>query len=332
LASLLLAIPPASAGQATRQTLPTKTFGIIQGRVLPANGKSRLPAGITATLTSRDYRDLRRNTEVTSAGHFEFRELDRGDYSVRIESPGYSSVLRNVVIDGWTGQTVSLSITLGEPLVPTGVPPKSGSKTVSVQWLSIPPKARREMEEAEKASQEGEWEKSIQHLEKALEIHPHLAEAHTKMAALYMRLDRQQRAVECLEKAIEVNPDDAPSHRNLGMLYLRERQYSEAGRHPERARKLDPEEYGTLSLLGDYHQAMGDHLRALAFYLKVYEVNPDSYRLLRRIMRIHSRFGLQERSLPLLQEFNRRNPEHRRASRVRGMIRELTASGSPPGS
>jgi tetratricopeptide (TPR) repeat protein len=101
----------------------------------------------------------------------------------------------------------------------------------------------------------GHLEEAIPHFEKALEINPMFAEAHSELGRLLVVEGKYDQAMPHLEKALAAKPDLVEAHYYLGAsLYFSQARTQEALAHWEAALRVDP----------NFLPAMNDAAHALA--------------------------------------------------------------------
>ena len=187
-------------------------------------------------------------------GKFECRNLEVGDYEVRI----YDG--RGAFI-----QDDSLSIHEGGGLVSVRLrrPPKevmqSGTGVISVQKLMhpVPSKAEKEFRRSNEASSAGDLRKSMEHLQKALHIYPDYMEAHNNLGVSYMGLQRFDRAIDEFRKAVALGPSSDKTHLNLGLALLAIGQHDEAEAAVRKALSLAPRSIAAHYALGQVLYGQG---------------------------------------------------------------------------
>jgi len=75
---------------------------------------------------------------------------------------------------------------------------------------------------------EGNYELSLQKLEKALSLDPDMPEAHDAIAVLYERVGETKKAEQHYKKALRLRPDNARGHNNYGQFLCSQERYAEA--------------------------------------------------------------------------------------------------------
>ena len=325
---LILAISGAVAPSSQGPTRPGGNLhGTIEGRVLPAEGERFLPDRVIVSLTFRRS-GIALKQQVSGMGLFEFKNLRNGSYILKAESPGYAFADKSVTVAGsLRGETVEADLTLGRRLSEgSGIPAPSAGKTVSAQWLSVSKKAVRQMEKAEKASRSGDHRKAVEHLKKALEIHPQLPEAYNNLAVQYVRLGEADRAVEAFRKAIELRPEDALAHANLGVILLGSGDFDQAVQHLQRAEQLQPGKPARLAFLAEAHFRLGEFHLALDHYQNALQADPMRHELLLGMADCLIRLGRIGEAANALRRFVAQAPGDERSKEAQARIAQLEAA------
>ena len=92
---------------------------------------------------------------------------------------------------------------------------------------------------AQKYSESKQPAKAVKELEKAVRISPEFAEAHTNLAANYLRLGHFEEAVKESNRAMEIASETVPNLCNRALAEWGLQRYEDAMRSAERALQLD---------------------------------------------------------------------------------------------
>jgi tetratricopeptide (TPR) repeat protein len=87
----------------------------------------------------------------------------------------------------------------------------------------------------------GRTPEAIEHLERALQINPDLADAYYHLGLALVQLGRAQEAMNHWEHAVRINPDFAEAHYNLGIALWQTGRTPEAVNHLEQALRIKPD-------------------------------------------------------------------------------------------
>jgi arylsulfatase A-like enzyme/Flp pilus assembly protein TadD len=118
-------------------------------------------------------------------------------------------------------------------------------------------------------------ETAIEAFEKALEHHPHPAEAHVNLGLALAQLGRIAPAREHFAKAVELDPGNAEAHYNLGVVLFGEGKTEEAVDHFFRAVQLNPNHVEAHTNLSNGLLMMGKVEGAIFHAKEALRVDPD---------------------------------------------------------
>jgi tetratricopeptide (TPR) repeat protein len=120
---------------------------------------------------------------------------------------------------------------------------------VSASDLSIPNRARKELDKANELAGKRDLAGAIQRLNKAIAICPTYALAYNNLGVMYSRLQDQVREREALQKAISINDHFALAYVNLGRMNMMAGNFPEAESALVKASAFDPRDEMALILL-----------------------------------------------------------------------------------
>ncbi|MGH9340360.1 MAG: tetratricopeptide repeat protein [Acidobacteriota bacterium] len=301
--------------------------GTIRGRVLMPIGVREIPNISRVDLTgwSSGYRAME---VVRDEGTFEFRGVPPGEYTLRLDCPGFEPVEQQVRIEGGTfGQmdthvVMHVEKLLEEEIRKAGLP-GMGQHTVPADILAVPQKAMDEMEKAEKEGQEQNYDKAIKHLEKSLEIHPDFYLAYNSLAVQYLHLGQREQAVQALEKSISLKPEYAVSYRNLGVIHLQELAFERSLQPLRKALDLEPDNAETMVILGESYRALGQFVLALKMFQDASQRRPTDHQLHLRMAQCYLGVNLNDQAVPHLKRYLASQPQGRNADWARQTISRI---------
>jgi Flp pilus assembly protein TadD len=150
--------------------------------------------------------------EVSSNGHFEFRGIPYGNYTLTVFNANGVAMKRElaVVSGGFTNSVITLN---------TNKTQKPGTGTVSVARLKHKPvkAAVKAFNKAVEKTHKGDTQGAIALLEKAVKLDPDYMEAHNNLGARYLVSKQVERAIALFRKAIELDPGSASVYCNLSL-------------------------------------------------------------------------------------------------------------------
>ena len=229
-------------------------------------------------------------------GNFTFENVQAGTVVyVVIEEPGFKPVRERVDFGPFASLAGGLPvIVFMESEEPEGEPIGDPS-AVDLNQLTadIPQEAVEAFQRAAEESEKGNDERSVEHLEEAIEIAPDFYAAQNALGVEYQKLDRQDDAIGHFEIAMELNPNAAEPVLSLGILYLQNTDLQFAASKPDEAQESFEKAFGYLEesvereatsaiaqyylgvalfKTGAYEQALTRLNRALALNEQLYSV------------------------------------------------------------
>jgi tetratricopeptide (TPR) repeat protein len=172
--------------------------------------------------------------DVQTDGNFQLRDLNSGEYILRVLTLGGELVHQELVtVTPMTGPlTVRLPAYARQPSAPG---------TVSVNQLRHPParKAYQAVVSAQRFAASGQTEKAVEELEKAIRISPEYADAYNNLAMQHLRMDRFEEASAELVRAIAISGPSPAQLGNLAYAQSRLHRFPEATAAARAALHLD---------------------------------------------------------------------------------------------
>jgi Flp pilus assembly protein TadD len=162
------------------------------------------------------------STTTNGNGSFTFRQLSGGRYTVRIDAvDGYARVSEMVEINesgsggvmSRPGQTYTVQLRLR--LL------ERASLRSGVVSADSPPKSALDLyEKALVSAKDGNRERAVEELKKAIAIHPTFVAALNGLGVQYIRLGEFEKAFDALSLALKISPDNPMLHLNAGIALL----------------------------------------------------------------------------------------------------------------
>lgn len=224
---------------ANGQTMPS-----IRGEVQSAPGSTT--DGLMAQLWDpASHRVVAR--VVIISGTFEFHNIAVGRYDVQIATQNGDPLVSAPVDSSSMFGPVQLRLPHEKRNLPG-----AGTGTVSIASLRNPPpkKAFNEFAAGVKASEAKDTARAIEHLQKAIALHPDFAEAHNNLAVQFMRTNRWNEAKDEIDAALRAGPGTPQIYGNLAAILFCLRRVEEAEAAARQAIKLDSRNLQAHYLLG----------------------------------------------------------------------------------
>lgn len=310
--------------QPSVQDLGRKERARISGRILPAKGEYHLPEMIIANIVSMTG-GFRETVMVRSDGSFEFKNVPGGNFTITVESPGYETVEQSVDVDSsFAGSANFVIVTMGHRLPEGDQPPANPQDTVvSAADFNIPKEAVKELEKASRESQNKKPEKAVEHLKKAIAIHPNFYQAYNNLAVQYLRLGKPSEAIEAFEKSTSINPKNGTAYRNLGIIHLNHGDARKSLDMLRKALELEPNHGQTHLYLGEAYFQMGQYVLAITSYQNAALYEPKLQNAHLRMGHCYVQIGRAADALKEFELFLAAEPKSEHADEVRAFISQL---------
>jgi tetratricopeptide (TPR) repeat protein len=124
---------------------------------------------------------------------------------------------------------------------------------------------------------DGEYEKAIPMLEKAIASDPENAFINHQLAELYLRTGKLEQAEALSKKAVEKEPDNVEYRATLGGIYAANHKYEEAKQQYARVSELDPSNPKSALLIGILEAEAGDLDGGARTLTKAINDNEDNF-------------------------------------------------------
>jgi hypothetical protein len=223
--ALFFALPAISLVAQSR-TNSSGTGGIheIRGKVYLPSGRT-LDTPIEVELQSiSNFASLKVQTDRD--GSYSFRNLSPGNYSVIVKATDQFEEIREyATIDTEAqGQFVRIAPVPKVQTVPIYLQFKRGvslrNEVINAKWSTIPKDTLEHFKRGVELAQENKDPQAEAEFQKAVELSPNFAPAHTELGKLALRNGRPEATVEFCKTAIRYDQADFDAHLNLGMAYM----------------------------------------------------------------------------------------------------------------
>jgi Tfp pilus assembly protein PilF len=284
----------------------------LTGRIVPEAEASIYLHGATTPFENATLSDSR--------GHFRFRKLAQGTYIVTAFQPTLGEARQTVEIGpGVTDARGHVDVTLHLD----GSSGASGA-IVSTRELSIPAKARREYEEAQKKLALPDVPSAIGHLERAVEIAPQYSAAWNHLGTIAYQTRRYSEAEGYFRKALTADPQSFEALVNLGGVLLNLAKYDEALAYNQHAVLRRPNDALANSQLGMSYLAKGDLAPAEKYLAAAKTLDPAHFSHPQLLLaEIHIRKNEHAAAAAELRDFLKRHPDAPEAAHVKERLSRL---------
>jgi len=262
------------------------------------------------------------STYTDERGKFDFPNLTRAVYIIKVELEGYQAVQERA--DLYRGSRGDAVLVLEEKPDTTEKP---NGAVRSVRELRIPDAAQKEFDRGmELLYEKDQPQRSLEYFQKAIQLYSDFDAAYMQAGIAHLRLGEVAAAGGVLEQGVDVNPEYAPARVLLGTVYNSLGRHQEAIEMLERAAAL-----GNVSWQIEYEHAkalvkLGQLDPALAHARRAFEMKPDAAEPHLQLYNLQVQRRDYGAALGLLESFLQRYPQHSAAVPMRRVEPELRAA------
>jgi tetratricopeptide (TPR) repeat protein len=167
--------------------------------------------------------------------------------------------------------------------------------------------AQRHYEAACDNFEQGQYEKALEQIRKAIERAPQNPDYHSTRAIFLHKMNDLASAIEAYRHALEISPNHTFSHFNLGLIYMKMGKPVDAIKEWEAVLRLKPNDVDSLFNVAVALSQLGRINESVPFYERVLRFNPDhvqSHQNLGLIFRDQKQFAKARKHLLRLQELD----------------------------
>ena len=290
--------------------------GSVSGSVLGPQGNPA--AGVRVELQDAYSRSTIASSYTQQNGTFELYNIPAGRYQVVAQS-GISQT--SDVISVAFGQTnVALRFL-------QDTPPDGNADTVSVAEMLVPKNARSLYQKAREACSHGKFDDAQELLDRALQIHPHFAEALTLRGLIQLRDNQIDQGRQSFEQAIQYDPAYSPAYVALGAVYNAQAHYDDALRTLELGTAIAPMAWQGYYEMAKASIGKGLYGNGLQLAEKAEELNGNKFAAI-HLLKAYAMIPLKfySRAKEELQAYLQREPKGGNAEEARHLLVQLNAA------
>ncbi len=270
IALMIVAAVQLPIADANAEQLPQPTSGrCLNGRVVSTHSTAGNRSDIMVALRGGTY-DQTINLRMGDI--FRFCSIPQGDLLLEATAPGYK--FWRWSLSNWSALALADITIVLEP-DSQSAPAHNGSPNVNVKALRVPGKARKEHERFLAQAAKGDWPKSLESLQRAVEAYPDYFDAWNNMGVILSKLKRDIQAEAAFRKALEIDPNSSVARRNLGHFCLVRGRRTEAQTELERAASLNPRDALAQAYLGYLMNETGRLAEAEEYLKKALALEPE---------------------------------------------------------
>jgi Flp pilus assembly protein TadD len=288
---------------------------------MPDGSSLSEPVKVTLKVLRGD-KDL---TYTDNSGRFELQHVAAGEYTLEVEADRSRDrfEITSETVTVRTNTPNFVTITLRARTANREV---RSDKTVSVAMLDqkVPAAAKREFENAARATREGKAEESIAALRRAITIYPEYLMALNDLGAQLLDLGRLDEALEPLRTATRIDPNSFNPELNLGIVLVRKHEFKQALTALDKALSIEPSSPAAHLYAGMTAAGIKDDARGERELKSAYDLGgrPFSVALV-YLARLYVNRGDKQSAISSLQRYLQDDPSGSNAPLVKKMLADL---------
>jgi len=296
----------------------------LRGRLLPATRASVWLHGATAPFED--------STLAGDDGHFRFRDLLAGTYTLGAFVPGRGEMRRTIEVgpsQADARKRIELTVELRDGELESGDSLRRGA-IVTAKELAIPERARREYEDAEKKLARRDVESAVAHFERAVELAPQFSDAWNHLGTIAYQARDYTRAESCFRKALDSDPDSFQPLVNLGGVSINLGKFEEALQYNLYAALTRPNDALANSQLGMSYFYLGKLDLSQKYLTAAKRLDPAHFSH-PQLMLAEIALRRQDRTAAAgeMEEFLQYHPDSPEAAKIKEKLAQLRAQSDP---
>jgi len=296
----------------------------LRGRLVPATQASVWLNGATAPFED--------STLADEDGHFRFRDVLAGTYTLGAFVPGRGEVRRTIEVgpsQADARKRIELTVELRDGDFESRDSLRRGAM-VSVKELAIPESARREYDEAEKRLARRDVEGAVAHFKRAVDLAPQFSEAWNHLGTIAYQARDYTRAESCFHKALDADPAAFQPLVNLGGVSINLRKFEEALQYNLYATLTQPNDALANSQLGMSYFYLGKLDLAHKYLTAAKRIDPAHFSNPQLIL-AEIALRRQDRTAAAgeLAEFLQYHPDSPEAGQIKEKLAQLRTQSDP---
>ena len=296
----------------------------LRGRLLPATRASVWLHGATAPFED--------TTLAGEDGHFRFRDLLAGTYTLGAFVPGRGEMRRTIEVgpsQADAKKRIELTVELRDGEFESRDSLRRQAM-VSAKELAIPERAHREYEEAERRLARRDVEGAVAHFERAVELAPQFSEAWNHLGTIAYQARDYTRAETCFRKALDADPNSFQPLVNLGGVSINLGKFEEALQYNLYAALTRPNDALANSQLGMSYFYLGKLDLAQKYLTAAKRFDPAHFSH-PQLMLAEIALRRQDRAAAAgeMEEFLQHHPDSPEAVGIKEKLTQLRAQSDP---
>jgi tetratricopeptide (TPR) repeat protein len=284
------------------------------------------PEGVAAVSLFGATMPFRDAAITDQSGRFNFKKLEPGAYTIAVFFPERGEARQTIEIGPGTADErhrVSLDVVFKDSDFVFADPVRR-RHAVSARQLSVPDKAARDYQDAQKALGRHDTDSAMRSLEHAVEIAPQFAAAWNELGTIAYQTGKFDRAEQCFRQSLGQDPDAFEPLVNLGGVLVTLQRTDESLDYNIRAVLARPNDSLANSQLGQSYFQANNYDLALKYLERARSLDPTHFSHPQLVMaEIHLRRGERVAAAGDLEDFLKHHPDWPRADAMRKAIADF---------
>jgi len=290
----------------------------LTGHIRPEGTAAVSLFGATTPFRAADISD--------SSGRFTFKKLEAGAYTIAVFFPDRGEARQTIEIGPSNAdehRRVNLNLEFKDSDFVFADPIRR-RHAISARQLSVPDRAVRDYEDAQRALGRHETESAVKSLEHAVEIAPQFSAAWNELGTIAYQTRRYDRAEQCFRQALDQDPDAYEPLVNLGGVLVTLERTDESLDYNIRAVLARPNDALANSQLGQSYFQADNYDLALKYLARARALDPTHFSHPQLVMaEIHLRRGERAAAADDLDDFLKHHPDWPKADAMRKAIADF---------
>jgi tetratricopeptide (TPR) repeat protein len=275
-----------------------------------------------ARVTLQTVRGIEASVFTSNEGRFEFSKLAPGSYQILVEADREQFEIATENVEVVPSFPAIVTILLKAKEVPKAQPATAISQTELEQ--DVPPGARKEFERATTAAAQGQTDKAIAFLRKAIALYPRYLKAHNDLGVQLLAQGKLDEAADELRQAIAIDSKAFNPRLNLGIVLVHQHRFAEADASLQEALAQQPGSpsarlYKGLALLG-----LNNNLDAERELTTAHDLGGRSVAIaLYHLGQVYLNLGQSEQAVKMFDAYLHEAPDAANATEVKQLLAML---------
>jgi tetratricopeptide (TPR) repeat protein len=260
------------------------------------------------------------------SGRFNFKKLEAGTYTIAVFIPERGEARQTVEVGPGTADerhrvTLNLEFKNSDFVFADAARRRHA---VSARQLSVPERALRDYQDAQKALGRRDIDSAVKSLEHAVEVAPQFSAAWNELGTIAYQTAKYLRAEQCFRQALDQDPEAYEPLVNLGGVLVTLQRTDESLDYNIRAVLTRPNDALANSQLGQSYFQAANYDLALKYLERARQIDAAHFSHPQLVMaEIHLRRGERAAAANDLEDFLKHHPDWPKAEAMRQRIAEL---------